>query len=454
MVKIVLIGAGSSSFSIELLKDISTMSGLSGCTLALVDINEEKLDFALKLVTKYCYETGMNINISATNDRRKALDGANYVICAVKIGGYEPLEKERLISEELGYYRGVGDRVSCYYGGIGAYHQIRFMVDLALDMEELCPDALLIQTANPVFEATNYVTRYTKIKAAGVCHGHEGYKDIAKTMGLDPKHVSAVVCGFNHYNYMKSFMYKGKDAYPLLDEWIENFAEDYWNSEEYNTIKEYRAPDHLSRGAVDAYKLFGLMPICDAIRAASPWWHHTDLDTKISWYGTGGGFDSEYGWKLYLDEKNAQYEKLRKTVNSGASVLEIFGNTPTTEQHIPLIDSLTNDNDRILTLNVPNNGAICGLPDDILVEIPVRCNGHGLFNINMGTLPPKIMNNVMLPRLARAENIMDAFRRADRSVLYLMVADDPRTRSFEQAKSLVDKLLGQPWNADANKHYK
>ena len=114
------------------------------------------------------------MNIETYTDRRKALDGADYVICAVKIGGYGPLEKERKIAEAHGYYRGIGDRVSCYYGGVGAYWQIRFVEEVARDMEELCPDALLIQTSNPVFEATYYASKYTKAKAVGVCHGHWG----------------------------------------------------------------------------------------------------------------------------------------------------------------------------------------------------------------------------------------------------------------------------------------
>jgi alpha-galactosidase len=104
-------------------------------------------------------------------------------------------------------------------------------------------------------------------------------------------------------------------------------------------------------------------------------------------------------------------------------------------------------------MNVLNNGAIEGLPDDILTEIHVRANGNGISNISMGALPPKIMNNIMLPRLARAENVMDAYARRDRSVLYLLLANDPRTRSFEKAKELVDKILAMPWNTEANKHY-
>ena len=160
MTNIVLLGAGSTSFSIELLKDISTLPSLGGSTLSLVDIDEKRLRMAEALVTRYCRESKMNLKIRAFKERRDALVGAEYVICAVKIGGYSPLEKEREIAEAHGYYRGIGDRVSCYYGGIGAYHQINFLEGLARDMQELCPDAWLVQTANPVFEGTNYITRH------------------------------------------------------------------------------------------------------------------------------------------------------------------------------------------------------------------------------------------------------------------------------------------------------
>jgi alpha-galactosidase len=408
------------------------------------------------LVTRVCKEIGADLKITTTKERREALDGADFVITAVKIGGYDGLEEERAISEEHGYYRGFGDRVCDYYGGIGAYHQIRFMVDIANDMLELCPNAWFINTSNPVLESTNYILRHTKVKAIGVCHGHIGYKSIAKILGLDESKVSAVVCGFNHYNYMKSFLYEGKDAYPILDDWIEKHSEKYWKSDDYKKIEAIHAPDYLSPGAIDAYKLYGIMPIGDAVRAAAPWWHHTDIETKEKWYGPGGGFDSEHGWKQYFFFRDMIYGKLREILASDASLMQAyaeFGQEGTTEEHIPFIDSLTNDTDRILTLNVLNNGAITGLPDDILVEIHTRCNGNGISNISMGALPPKVMNNIILPRLARAENIMDAYLRGDRSVLYLMLMEDPRTRSFEQAKTVIDKLLAQPWNIEVNKHY-
>lgn len=101
MTNIVLLGAGSTSFSIELLKDISTLPSLGGSTLSLVDIDEKRLRMAEALVTRYCRESKMNLKIRAFKERRDALVGAEYVICAVKIGGYGPLEKRGRLQRHM-----------------------------------------------------------------------------------------------------------------------------------------------------------------------------------------------------------------------------------------------------------------------------------------------------------------------------------------------------------------
>ena len=453
MPNIVLIGAGSTSFSIELLKDISMLPSLSGSTLSLVDIDQKRLDMANYLVTRYCRETGMSLKINAYTDRRPALEGAEYIISAVKVGGYDPLEKERIIAEEAGYYRGVGDRVSCYYGGIGAYHQLAFFEGLAKDIETICPNAWLVQTGNPVFEGTNYITRNFRVNAVGVCHGHNGYKEIIEALDLDPDKVNVKIFGFNHCNWMTKFVYEGKDAFPLLDEWIKTKAENYWKSEKYLDPNRVFSRDQLSPGAIEAYRLYGAMPIGDAVRSATPWWTHTDHETKCKWYGKNGGFDSKPGWDSYLASKTVIQNELADIVNSGCSVMEAYRPTETTEEHIPFIDSLANGVERNLILNVPNKGAITGIPDDIFTEIPVICNSAGIHNVQMGSFPPRLMNNVILPRLVTALNIIQAYENHDREQLVLWLCNDARTRSYKQARDLIDKLLAQPWNRAADNHY-
>ncbi len=447
MPNITLIGAGSASFSISLILDVVLTEGLAGSRMTLVDINEERLNVAVTLANRYRDEVKADLTFSATTDRKKGLEGADFVICAVKVGGYGPLEKEREIAEAHGYYRGIGDRVSCYYGGIGAYYQLKFLMDLAGDMEAICPDAFLIQTANPVFEGTNLITRCTKVKAVGVCHGHLSSRVIPRTLGLDLEHVGVLVAGFNHVIWLLRFMYKGEDAYPLIDKWIEEESEEYWCDGEYD--------EQMTPGAIDAYRLYGRLPVGDAVRCGTPWWHHTDFEAKKKWYGKTGGFDSEIGWANYLGEKPKAFEKMKRFANDSSVVLtkelplEASG-----EQHIRIIDAIANDKETILELNIPNNGCIKGIPDDVLVEVPVVVSGGGIQGVVVGDFPPRIMHNVMLPRMVRMENILEAFLTGDRRPLLLSLMDDGRTRSYEQAKGLIDLLLDQPWNEEAAKHYR
>lgn len=447
MANIVLIGAGSASFSLALLKDLILTKSLWGSRVTLVDIDAERLAIAEGLATRYCDAFKADISFAATVDRKKGLEGADFVICAVKVGGYDPLEAERKIAEEQGYYRGIGDRVSCYYGGVGAYHQLKFLMDLAADMERICPDAWLIQTANPVFEGTNIVTRHTKVKAVGVCHGHFGYHTVAQTLGLNLSDVSAQIVGFNHYTWLTHFRHKGQDAYPLIDRWIEERSASFWRSGEY--------PEAMSPGAVDTYRMYGLFPIGDAVRCAGPWWHHTDAQAKEHWYGKSGGFDSEIGWTRYLQHKGEHQQALVQLAKQPtAALLEKYPLHGSGEQHIPIVDAIVNNKETVLELNVPNDGCLDGVPDDVLVEIPVVVSGRGIQGVRVGRLPASVMNHSMIPRLIRLENILNAYMNRDRKTLVLMLMDDPRTRSFEQAKRLIDSLLAQPWNAGAAAHYR
>ena len=452
---IALIGAGSTSFTVSVVKDIILSDGLQDCTLRLMDIDATRLYDAQQAAESYLAEAASGIRIEAHLDRHAALDGADFVICAVKIGGYEPLEAERAIAEAHGYYRGIGDRVSCYFGGIGAYWQIRFLAELAADMLSLCPEAWLVQTANPVLDGTNYLTRHTGIKAAGVCHGHFQAYAIADILGLDRDKVSAEMSGLNHYIFLTDFRYEGKDAYPLLDQWIEDKSEAYWQSEAYNTPGVFGfLPEELCPGAIDAYRLYGLMPIGDTIRSASPWWHHENLATKEKWYGAGGGFDSEICWKQYLSQKDDHQAKIRAAMESGESMTTVSPLTPSGEQHIPLINAMVTDRYERLTLNIRNDGCLPGIPDDVIVETPAMVSARGIQGIKQNALPRRILDNIIFPRICTMNNLHDAYEQGDRMPLVLELMRDPRTRSLKQAQNLIDELLRQPWNADADRHYR
>ncbi|MEM2092110.1 MAG: alpha-glucosidase/alpha-galactosidase, partial [Candidatus Bathyarchaeia archaeon] len=317
-----------------------------------------------------------------------------------------------------------------------------------------CPDAWLIETANPVFEGTTLISRETKIKVVGVCHGHFGYKIIARAIGLNPDEVDAQMAGFNHCIWLTHFLYKGKNAYPLIDEWIEKEAPKYWRSKAYLKGAPWLT-EQLSPAAVEMYRLYGLFPIGDTVRSVSPWWFHTSLKVKRRWFGPTGGFDSEIGWSLYLNSLRENLKRMVEAANDpSVQMTSIFPPVMSGEQHIPIIDAIVNDRETKLQLNVPNMGAINGIPDNVAVEIPVLVSGRGIQPIHIGSLPKRLMLHVMIPRMLRMEQILQAFLDGDIKSLLLMLMEDHRTKSFEGAKSLISEILAQPWNSEAAKHYK
>ncbi|MBE3039444.1 MAG: alpha-glucosidase/alpha-galactosidase, partial [Chloroflexi bacterium] len=379
MANITLIGAGSISFSLSLIMDLWLTRSLWGSTITLMDISQERLDLLATLARRYVKESGIDLAFKTTSDRRDSLRGADYVICAVKIGGYDPLEMERKIAEKHGYYRGIGDRVSCYHGGVGAYHQLQFFLGLAKDMQEMCPGAYLIQTANPVFEGTNAVVRRSNIRAVGVCHGHFHYRDLARLLGVPPEEVAYTVAGVNHCVWLTHFSFKGKSLYPALDEWIEKDAAEFWRSEKYMNPKASWECEQMSPAAVEMYRYYGVFPIGDAVRSAAPWWFHKDLQTKQRWYGPMGGFDSEIGWTEYLTEKKDTLRRYTDWASDETRQLShVLPLKKSGEQHIPLIDALENDQESDFELNILNNGAVEGIPDDVLVEVPAVVSSQGI----------------------------------------------------------------------------
>jgi alpha-galactosidase len=453
MVKISIIGAGSAMFSMAFIRDLCLTRSLGGNTVELMDIDRERLEIVCGLAQRYKKEVKADIEFERTTNRREALKDADFVLCVGKVIDYDSMEAERRISECYGFYRGLGDRVCDYYGGVGAYYQLRLFLDLAKDMELICPDAWLIETANPVFEGTTLVTRETAIKTVGVCHGHLAVRDIIRTLCLDPQNSKSQAVGFNHCIWMTHFLHKGEDAYPLIDEWTEKKAERYWKSEEYLKGLPWDC-EQMSPGAVDTYKTFGLFPIGDTVRAMSPSWHHTDQMTKTKWFGPTGGFDSETGWAMYLDRHSAKLKTMAELAqHPDLPVTGEFPPVTSGEQHIPIIDAIVNDRETLLQLNLPNEGSISGIPDDVVVEIPVVASAKGLQGINVGKLPSRLMQYAIRPRLRRMEQILQAYLERDRESLVLMNMEDPRAKSFDQTQALLDELLSQPWNAEAAKHY-
>ncbi|MCA1670207.1 MAG: alpha-glucosidase/alpha-galactosidase [Thermomicrobia bacterium] len=441
--RIGVIGAGSAVFSLGLVKDLCLTPSLAGSEVIFMDINAERLHAVTGLARRYAAEMGASLRFVETMERRDALADADFVINTAFAKGHHHARQVREITAEHGYY----------YGGVhlGGFDDLRLMMDVARDMERICPDAWLIQSGNPVYEGCTLMTRETGLKIIGLCHGHYHYLDICEVLGLDPARVTFQAPGLNHQIWMTHFLFDGEDAYPRLDAWIATEAEAFWRSHTATRTHDIQ----MSRGAIQQYQLYGLMPIGDTVRSRHNWWQHTDIETKKYYFGEPwGGPDTELARPFYVaNHEKKMAEAARIARDPSARVADFIGTTRTREQQVPIIDALVNNHGAFFQVNVPNNGALAGVADDVVVEVPAWIDRAGIFPLRVTPLPRKIMLEHILPRVLEMERDLEAFTSGDRTMLLWNVVNSPQTRSFGQAAAALDDLLAMEENAALAAHY-
>ncbi len=428
-VKVTIIGAGSIVFSLGLVKDMCLTAGLKGSMVHFMDINDERLDVVHRLAQRYAEDLGADIKFAQTEDRLEALQDADFVINTATVTHNEYfMKRRRELTDHYGYFYG--------HTGMPEFHNLQLMLDVAKDVELLCPDAWILQAGNPVFSGATLMGRETSVKVCGLCHGHYGYRHVARVIGLDPDKVTWQAPGLNHNIWLTHFYYEGQDVYPLLDRWIAENIEQYW--EEH---KDSGIPAQWSPAAIHQYKMYGLFPIGDTPRNGG-WWYHTDLETRARWYGAGGGGDTPEGRDRILREKEEKYTQMKAAAyDPQARPVTLFGDKKTSEQHIPIIDALVNDHEYRAQVNVLNNGALPGLPDDVAVEVPAIVNRMGIQPIRVEPLPTKLMLECIYPDWLGMERTLEALLTGDQSMLLYSILESHQTRSYEQALEVLDALI-------------
>ncbi len=434
-VKVSVIGAGSATFSLGLVKDLCLTESLAGSLVSFMDIDEARLDMITTLAARYAQELGADLHFERCADRRASMQDADFVINTAAVRSHDHQVAVRELIAKRGYYHRMGHRIP------GSFYNFQLMLAVARDMEDVCPDAWLIQSGNPVFDGCTLMTRETDIKICGLCHGHYGVLEIARTIGLDlsnPADLTWQAPGLNHNIWLTHFIYQGENAYPLIDEWIATRAEEYWRTH----IPTRTHDIQMSRGAVHQYRLYGVFPIGDTVRRGG-WWYHTDLPTKKHWFGEPwGGPDTDVGRPVHVKELEARIAHMTALANDPqASLVEALGAEKTREQQVPIIDALTNDHEGQFQVNVPNNGSLPGIPDNVVVELPAVINKKGIQTLNVGHLPRKVMLEHVMPEWLEMERGLEAFKTGDLSMLLWSALHTHQTRSYDQAVAVLDDLL-------------
>lgn len=458
MTNITFIGAGSVRYTLKLIHDIAITKRLKDSKVTLMDIDETRLDAVNNLAKRLTAELGGSLEFEKSTDLKGSIKNSDIVINTALAraegheDGYVQYEKMRTVANKHGYYRGVDaqdfNRVSDYFTFTN-YNQLNLVLKIAQTVEQVSPDAWLLNTSNPVFEITQLVKRKTDVKILGLCHGFQGVYEVFEALKLDKHQVDWQVAGVNHGIWLNRFRYRDKNGYSLLDKWIEeNFGE--WTPEDHWDMQ-------MSPAAIDMYEFYNRLPIGDTVRNGT-WKYNYDLGTKKRWYGKYGGIDNNSERPKYYEELRAKKRDLIElSKNSDLSVLdelEFSESTLSGEQHIPIINGLENDVESRIFPNVRNNGVIDGIPDEVVVEIPAKVDSEGVHPVDIEPpIPSRIKKMYIRPRILRMEWALEAFNSGDRDVLEEVLIRDPRTKSYEQVQNVWEDILNLPFNKEMKKHY-
>lgn len=427
MLKICLIGAGSTVFAQSILGDVLSNPALQNATISLHDIDETRLSTSYVVANRIGQTLGLtNLKVEATMDRRAALADADFVILMMQVGGYKPATVTDFeVPDSFGLNQTIGDTLGI--GGIfRGLRTIPVLFDICRDMEEMCPDATLLQYVNPMaINCWAIKEKFPHIKTVGLCHSvQETSHQLAELLGENPDDLSYLCAGINHVAFYLKF---GKvlpggefeDLYPRL-----------------KAIAQHGPIPDDDRVRFDLLKRVGHFVTESSV-------HFSEYN---SWFLKRGRQDllDQYNLRIreYLyrcEDQIAEWHQLRRDLE-GDAPLEV---EQSNEYAAGIIRSLTTGENGLIYGNVPNRGLIENLPDDAVVEVPCHVDRNGIQPTRVGRIPDHLASIMQLSINVQRQTVAAAVT-GKREHIYHAAMLDPHTAaelSLDEIWSLVDRLI-------------
>jgi len=388
-VKVTVIGAGSLGFTRELLSDMLAVPELQNATIALMDINRGNLDRVLKLIERDIKHNKIGATVTATTNRREALEGADYIYNLTRIGLLEAFKTDIEIPLKYGVDQCVGDTL-CIGGIMYGQRNAAAILDFCKDIREVAkPGALLLSYANPMAMNTWVANTYGGVHTIGLCHGVEGgHWQIAKVIesminkgkqegdkgfkAITRKDVDIICAGINHQTWYIQALYKGRD---WTDRLLKGFSEHpvYCKTEKIriDMLKRFGYYTTESNGHVSEYV---------------PWYRKRTKDIH-KWISKDSWINGETGGYLRVSTEGQNWFKTDFPALLKADPAEYAMEKRGNEHGSYIIEALETGRTYRGHFNVPNNGCITNLDDDAIVEVPCYVDGNGVSVPQVGDLP-------------------------------------------------------------------
>jgi len=427
LVKIVIIGAGSHVFSTNLITDFLSYPEFQDSTLSLVDIDKEALEMTTAFTRKLIRQHGLEARLEATTDRKAALEGADYVVVSIRVGGLEANEFDLQIPAKYGVMQGIGDTIGP--GGIfyGLRH-IPVLLDICHDMEDLCPEAWLINYTNPMAMLCWAMNDYAHIRNVGLCHSVQGTAaELARYIGVPFDEVSYWVAGINHMAWFLEFKWRDEDAYPLL-------------REKFKDPNVYSRPDAHWAGAdivrAEIFKAFGYFNTESSQHMSEYVPYFRKRPELLERFKLASAADRI---ERAEQSRRKRDEEMRRLVESD----EVIPLRRSREYCLSIIYSIETGMPTRINGNVENNGLITNLPEGCCVEVPCLVDKNGIHPCYGGRLPPQCAalnrTNINVQELG----VLAAVEK-DKTLAFQAVLMDPLTSAvltIDETRSMVDEMF-------------
>jgi alpha-galactosidase len=432
MPKITLIGAGSTVFAQSIIGDVLSNPALQDVTIALHDIDDERLKTSVVVANRIGQALGIsNLRVEASSNRRDMLRGADFVILMMQVGGYKPATVTDFeVPDSFGLNQTIGDTLGI--GGVfRGLRTIPVLFDICRDMEELCPDALLLQYVNPMaINCWAIKDKFPHIKTVGLCHSvQETSHQLAELLGENPADLNYLCAGINHVAFYLKFekvLADGsrEDLYPRL-----------------KAIAEHGPiPDD------DRVRFEMLRRVGHFVTESSV--HFSEYN---SWFLKRGRQDllDKYNLRLgeYLyrcQDQIAEWHQLRKELEGDAPIEVEQSN----EYAAGIIRSVVTGEKGLIYGNVPNRGLIANLPDDAVVEVPCHVDRNGIQPTAVGRIPSHLASIMQLSINVQRQTVEAAIT-GKREAIYHAAMLDPHTAaelSLDEIWALCDQLIERHGN--------
>lgn len=434
MIKITFVGAGSTIFAKNILGDSMLTDSLREAELALYDIDPQRLDESRMMIE--------NLNSSVNEgratvtshlgmeNRKRALAKATFVVNAIQVGGYRP---STVIDFDIPKKYGLRQTIADTLGIGGIFRGLRtipVMVDFAKEMEEICPDAVLLNYTNPMAIVTGAVLQATDVVTVGLCHSVQGcMPGLLKKLGLADlvDRTQWKVAGINHMAWLLELTADGKDIYPEVKRraFAKNDAAVKKGGEKHGDMVRYEVMRH-----------FGYYVTESSEHSAeySPYWIKDAYPELIEQYNIP---IDEYPRRCEGQIKN--WEKRRDEVVNNASL----EHTRTSEYGSYIMDAVVTGNVTRIHGNIINNGLISNLPDDAVVEVPCLVDRNKVQGVAVGRLPTQCaalnMTNINVQLLT-----IEAALNNSRDLVYQAAYLDPHTAGelpLAKIRAMCDELI-------------